>query len=91
MASRNVSTLGWSDNAVSASRFGLGTLTAATAWARVEANQHYPSDVLAGIALGHFFGAFITDAFLGVSDPNRLVVTFEPSRAGYTVVARFGL
>ena len=91
MTSKNVSTLGWSDNAISATQFGLGTLTAATAWARVEADQHYPSDVLAGIALGHFFGAFFTEAFLGIDDPNRLMVMFEPSRGGYAMIVRFGL
>jgi membrane-associated phospholipid phosphatase len=35
-----------------------------TAWARVEAGAHYPSDVLAGMALGNFFARFVTDAFL---------------------------
>jgi hypothetical protein len=34
-----------------------------TAWARVEAQKHYPSDVLAGAALGYFLTAFIHDAF----------------------------
>lgn len=91
MATKNVETLGWTDNAVSITRFGLGALTAATAWARIEANQHYPSDVLAGIALGHFFGAFFTDAFLGIDDPDRVLVLFEPSRDGYVMIVRFGL
>ncbi len=90
MASKNLDSLGWSDDAVSISRFGLGTLTAATAWARVEANQHYPSDVLAGIALGHFFGAFFTDAFLGLDNPNRVRVMFEPSRDGHVMIVQFG-
>lgn len=90
MASKNIEHLGWSGNAVANTRFGLGTLTAATAWARIEANQHYPSDVLAGIALGHFFGAFFTDAFLGIADPNQAQVLFEPSRDGYTMIVRFG-
>lgn len=90
MASKNIETLGWSDNAVSISRFGLGTLSAATAWARIEANQHYPSDVLAGIALGHFFGVFFTEAFLGVDDPSQFLVQFEPSRGGYVMMVRFG-
>lgn len=90
MASKNVETLGWSGNAVAITRFGLGTLTAATAWARIEANQHYPSDVLAGIALGHFFGAFFTDAFLGIDDPDRVLVLFEPPRGGYAMIVRFG-
>lgn len=90
MTSKNVEALGWSDNAVSYARFGLGTLSAATAWARLEANQHYPSDVLAGIALGHFFGAFFTGAFLGLDNPERLRVLFEPSRGGHMMIVQFG-
>jgi len=39
-------------------------LAAGTAWARLEAGVHYPSDVLAGAALGNFMAAFINDAWL---------------------------
>lgn len=42
----------------------FNTMAAGTAWGRVEANVHYPSDVLAGYALGNFFARFINDAFL---------------------------
>ena len=90
MAAKNIEHLGWSGNTVESTRIGLGALTAAASWARVEANQHYPSDILAGIALGHFFGAFFTDAFLGIDDPNQALVLFEPSRGGYTIIVRFG-
>ena len=90
MASKNIETRGWSDAAVTATQIGLGTLTAAVSWARVEAQKHYPSDVLAGIALGHFFGAFFTDAFLGIADPNAILVLFEPSRDGIAATVRFG-
>lgn len=90
MAAKNIEHLGWSGNAVGNTRFGLSTLTAAASWARIEANQHYPSDVLAGIALGHFFGAFFTDAFLGIDNQEQALVLFEPSRNGYTMVVRFG-
>lgn len=89
LTSKNLEAYGWSDSAMIASRLGLGTLTAATAWARVEANQHYPSDVLAGIALGHFFGAFFTDAFLGMDNPRNTLVVFEPSRKGAVAMMRF--
>jgi hypothetical protein len=35
---------------------------------RVEGKAHYPSDVLAGAALGHFLTAFIYDAFMNLPD-----------------------
>jgi predicted small secreted protein len=88
-ASANMETLGWSRGAVVASNIGLGAITAATAWARVEANFHYPSDVLAGIAIGHFFGVFFTDAFLGLDNPQNAVVLLEPSREGAVALVRF--
>lgn len=43
----------------------LAVLAAGTAWARIEAGQHYPTDVLAGAALGNFIAILIHDAFLG--------------------------
>ena len=42
-----------------------GAAAAACAWARVEGHHHYPSDVLVGLALGHFFAAFVDGAFMG--------------------------
>ena len=61
---------------------GIIGLAAGTCWARVEAKAHYPSDVLAGYALGHFFSSFINDAFLGMDDRNTLQLAMEPSRNG---------
>ena len=61
---RNIEYLNPSSAAAAVSQISLVGMTAATAWARVEAKQHYPSDVLAGAAIGHFFGVFFTDAFL---------------------------
>jgi hypothetical protein len=89
MTLRNVEVLGWSDNAASGAQAGLYSLTAATAWARIEANQHYPSDVLGGMALGHFFGAFFTDAFLDSRNPERVQVLFEPARGRTLLIVRF--
>ena len=42
-----------------ASNVALHTLGYATAWARVEADRHFPSDVLAGVALGNFVAEFM--------------------------------
>lgn len=68
MTYRNVEALHfapvWVYSAKSAAA-GLGTLTA---WARIEAGKHYPTDVLVGAALGNFVALLIHDAFLGRED-----------------------
>lgn len=79
LAARNFECLeapGWAQTGATA---GLCALTAATGWSSLEARRHYPSDVPAGMALGHFFGAFVNDAFLGVREP-RWFFAVEPGR-----------
>ena len=61
---------------------GAGAITAGTAWARVEAGAHYPSDVLVGVALGNFFAAFFTEAFLGLEPDARLAFSADPAHGG---------
>ncbi len=46
-------------------RGGLDAVPLATAWARVEAKAHYPSDTLAAMALSSFLSSFVSEAFLG--------------------------
>ncbi|HYA85719.1 MAG TPA: phosphatase PAP2 family protein [Nitrospirota bacterium] len=87
-ASRNIETIQLSQAVTTVSQVGLGALTAATAWARVEANQHYPSNVLGGIAFGHFLGVFCTDAFLGLENPRNAIVLIEPLREGVRAMIR---
>ncbi len=89
MTVMNVEALELSPATSTVTQVGLAALTVATAWARVEANQHYPSDVLAGMALGHFFGAFFTDAFMGGDDPQAVHILLEPSREGAAAIVRF--
>jgi hypothetical protein len=57
-------------------------LAAGTAWARVEGHKHFPSDVLAGAALGHFLSAFIHDAFLNLPEEDGFRLLILPSRNG---------
>ena len=67
-----------------------GNIVAASAvgWARVEAGGHYPSDVLAGAALGHFLTSFICKAFMGLPEgAPRLSV--DPSKQGVMVGVSF--
>ncbi len=65
LASRNLRYIGTGDRTRHALDLGLGGITVATAWARVESGEHFPSDTLFGIALGNFLAAFVNDAFLG--------------------------
>jgi membrane-associated phospholipid phosphatase len=64
---------------------GLDLLTVGTAWARVEAGAHFPSDTLVGMALGNFVSRFFDDAFLGFSEDRRVSVTVKPSRHGLSL------
>jgi membrane-associated phospholipid phosphatase len=68
LTSRNLRWIETGDRARHTLDLGLGGLTIATAWARVESGNHFPSDTLFGIALGNFFAAFVNDAFLGTAD-----------------------
>ena len=79
---RNVDSLALSDGKKAVMQAGLTTLAVGTAWARVEAQKHFPSDVLAGAALGNFIATFMHDAFLGLDGNDRLVLFVEPSKAG---------
>ncbi len=47
----------------------LVAVTFTTAWARIEAGKHYPSDVIAGAVLGTFFSNAAYKAFIGPYQP----------------------
>ncbi|HKS54813.1 MAG TPA: phosphatase PAP2 family protein [Steroidobacteraceae bacterium] len=64
LAKRNLDLIDMAPAARSAADVGIDLLVAGTAWARVEAGWHYPSDTLVGMALGTFLGSFTTRAFL---------------------------
>lgn len=68
-------------------RAGMGLTAASAAWARVEGGRHYPSDVLAGAALGHFLGSFASNLFLETGDRSRLRVVLLPARDGVRAAA----
>jgi membrane-associated phospholipid phosphatase len=82
LASRNLRYIAMNDSMRSAFDAGLDALTIGTAWARVEAGWHYPSDTLAGMAIGHFFAAFFDDAFLGLGADPRTQFAFALTPGG---------
>jgi membrane-associated phospholipid phosphatase len=90
LASRNLADLPLSGGQRTLAGAGLGALTLGTAWARIEAGQHYPSDVLAGAALGHFFALFFTEAFAGESSLSLLPeIGLKEDRVGLAVQMAF--
>jgi len=67
----------WGKNTLGA---GALALPYATGWARIEAGKHYPSDILAGAALGSFLATFVNDAFMGAdsADDLRISIRYLP-------------
>lgn len=63
----NLANIDLAPNARLATRLGLYGLAGTTAWARLEARKHFPSDVLIGAALGNFLARFFFTAVTGSS------------------------
>jgi hypothetical protein len=76
LASRNVEAIPCLGSEKPILQASFGALAVASAWSRLEAGAHYPSDVLAGLALGHFLSVFVNDAFVGRYD--RLSLQVNP-------------
>jgi len=85
LASHNLDSININDGMRSAMKYFCFTLTALTAWSRVEAKKHYPSDVLAGASLGYFSGTFFNNAFMGLQGTNDVSLALEPVEDGFMV------
>lgn len=70
IASYRVNELALSTGMKNAWVIGFRSLAAATGWARIEANAHYPVDVLTGYALGNFITVWLHEMF---SDPSQVL------------------
>ncbi len=70
-------------------RFGIETLNTTMAagvlWARVEGKRHFPSDVLAGYALGAFLSGFIYDSLMYGHPDHPEAVAVIPARDTWTL------
>lgn len=60
-----------------------------TSWARVEAGEHYPSDVFFGYAFGQFMGHIATAFILPDQDNMMLIPQVANDSAGVTFVLNF--
>jgi membrane-associated phospholipid phosphatase len=83
LAAKNIGTMQLARSTEIAADSGLFLITAGTAWARVEAKRHFPADILAGMAIGHFISAFVNDAFLGLDSSRGVVPDAEISKNGF--------
>jgi membrane-associated phospholipid phosphatase len=63
LTSHQLNTLEMKNNTRFLCNAALATMVTATAWGRIEGKKHYPTDVLAGAALGNFVGNFITSLY----------------------------
>ena len=69
----------------------LHALSLATAWARVEGGWHYPSDTLAGMAIGNFCAELFHDAFMGLgADGERFGFSALPAGGALTFAIALG-
>lgn len=88
LTSKNLESFDLEPAAKTGIRAGLYSFATLTAWARVEARVHYPTDVLAGAALGNFLSRFIHDAFLGLDDNQEMVQIEILPKQGQLVYSR---
>jgi membrane-associated phospholipid phosphatase len=67
---------------------GLDALTIGTAWSRIEAGAHFPSDTLFSIALGNFVSHFLDAAFFTGGSQAGTAMTLTPVRGGFELSAQ---
>ena len=71
---QNFATVDLAANERLAMTLGVYGLAGTTAWARLEARKHFPSDVFIGAALGNFLSRFVLGAVLALSDAPPMAI-----------------
>ena len=66
-------------------KIGLYGVAAGTGWARVEAEKHYPTDVLVGYAIGQFLARFLHGAFFNPATGGSTAIQYRPLPGGGAV------
>ncbi|MEA1927285.1 MAG: phosphatase PAP2 family protein [Candidatus Auribacterota bacterium] len=87
IATLNINTIGIPPAIRTGLRITTVTAAVGTAWARVEAGRHYPTDVLAGAALANFITVFIYRSFLDLPGDDIPAISIAPAEDG--IMARF--
>jgi membrane-associated phospholipid phosphatase len=89
LANRNLDSIPLPEEVRLPLQVGNILLATSTAWARVEGQNHYPSDVLVGAALGHFLSASVHNVFLGLPENKRFGFVISPLKGGGEVELYF--
>jgi hypothetical protein len=82
LTNRNLDAINMSPGARKVLKYSATTVSGLTAWARIESRDHYPSDVLAGAALGYFITAVLHDAMMGLDTPVQVGVKLDGDSGG---------
>ena len=82
LANRNLDYIEMNRHARTGIKVANIAMATSVAWARVEGEKHYPTDVLVGAALGNFLTRFVHDAFLNLDADDKFSFYLEPSREG---------
>ena len=85
LANRNLDYIEMNRYARTSIKVANVALATSVAWARVEGEKHFPTDVLVGAALGNFTTRFIHDAFIGIEPDDKFSYYIEPSTSGARV------
>lgn len=90
LANRNLDAIGMQKGWRTALQVTNLGLASSAAWARVEGHKHFPSDVLAGAAVGHFLTVVIHDTLMGLGDNQTFSLYLEPAKNGGKVMLSWG-
>jgi hypothetical protein len=82
LTSRNVDAMNVTPVTKKVVKYSANTVAGLTAWARVEAEKHYPTDVLVGAAIGHFLSAVVHDSFMGEDEPVQIGLQLDGDGGG---------
>ncbi len=86
LAGRNVDAMNLSPVTKKVLRYSANTVAGVSGWAVLESEQHYPTDVLFGAALGHFLTAVVHDSFMGEDESVLLGVQLDGDGGGMLTV-----
>jgi membrane-associated phospholipid phosphatase len=89
LSNRNLDSIPLPDQVKIPVQIGNVVLATGVALGRIEGKSHFPSDVLAGAALGRFIAVFIHDAFLGLPEGNSFGLSIIPQKGGGLIQLSF--